>query len=474
MKYSYFKIVAVLIFAMALVSPNLKAQNERSLYYMRQIPQASYANPAFVPEFKFYLGVPGASSIYAAYNNNGFKYADVVTRRADDSLVLDQHKLLNALGAKNDLGIRINEELFALGFKAGKSYICLSLNTKAIFNFHYTKDFMSLLINGNEQFLGKSVDLSGTTANGIAYGEAALGFARQINSKLSVGARLKYLYGIAAIETQNSKLSFATDQKTFALNVTSDIQVNMAQPTDDKNKVDMNTIFSNPGMAFDLGFTYALTNKISINASILDIGSITWKKKATNYISVKPNSSFTFNGVAINDLFNNKQTSDSTFNHLLDTINNKLSIKEEHKTFKTRLAQKFIVGASYKLDTNTLAGVVIRNEFFAGSYNPSLTLSINHEFGRIFSAMLSYSYTDRNFLNIGTGFALNLGPLQIYGVVDNVIAAMQITRSQTVNAQMGLNFVIGYPRKHKKPKEPVLPRIPPSPLKGDPKSSLTS
>jgi hypothetical protein len=284
---------------------------------------------------------------------------------------------------------------------------------------------------------------------------------------------LKYLYGAAAIETQNSKLSFSTDQKTFALTAISDIQVNMAQPTNDKNKVDMNTLFSNPGMAFDLGFSYALTKRFSINASLLDIGSITWKKKVTNYISTKPNSSFTFNGVEINDLFNKKQTSDSTFNHLLDTINSKFSIKEGHKSFKTRLAQKFIIGACYKLDTNTLAGVVIRNEFFAGTYNPSLTLSINHSFGRIFSGMISYSYIDKNFLNIGTGFALNLGPLQIYGVVDNVIAAMQITRSQTVNAQVGLNFVLGYTRKHKRSKIPYIPRIPPSPLEDDLKPALT-
>jgi hypothetical protein len=473
MKNSYYKIIVLLIIVQALVSSILKAQNERSLYYMRQIPQASYANPAFTPEFNFYISIPGASSVYAAYNNNGFKYADVITRRADDSLVLNQHKLLNALGTKNDIGIRLNEELFALGFKAGKNYISLSLNTKAIFDFHYTKDFMALLINGNSQFLGKSVDLSGASANGIIYGEAALGFARQVNSKLSVGARIKYLYGAEDIETKNSKLSLSTDQQTFALTAVSNIQVNMAQPTGDNNKFDINSIFSNPGMAFDFGVNYALTHQISLNASILDIGSITWNKKVTNYISEKPNSSFTFSGIDINEFFKNKGTSDSTFNHLLDTINNKFKVKESHNSFKTTLPLKFIIGASYKLDSTNIAGIIIRNEFFDGNYNPSFTLSINHEFGRILSGVISYSYVDRNFLNIGAGFALNLGPLQIYGVVDNAIAAMQITKSQTVNAQVGLNFVFGYARKKKGFKEPYIPRIPPSALQDDLKPALT-
>lgn len=307
MKTSYSKIIALLIIALALASTSVKAQNERSLYYMRRIPQASYANPAFTPELKFYVSIPGVSSISAAYNNNGFKYNDVITHRADDSLMIDQHKLLNALKANNDMGIRINEELFALGFWRGKNYISLSLNTKAIFNFHYTKDFMALLINGNAQFIGQNVDLSRTTANGIAYGEAALGFARQVNPKLTVGARLKYLYGIAAITTKNAKLSLTTDQNTFDLTAVSDIRVNMSQPTDKNDKFDMNAIFSNPGMAIDLGVNYALTDRIALNASILDIGSITWKKKVTNYVSAKPNSTFTFSGVNINDFFQIKQ-----------------------------------------------------------------------------------------------------------------------------------------------------------------------
>lgn len=473
MKNSYSKIVAVIIIVQALVSSTLKAQNERSLYYMRQIPQASYANPAFTPEFKFYMSIPGASSVSVAYNNSGFKYSDVVTRRNDDSLVIDQHKLLNSLGTNNDMGVRINEELFAMGFKIGKSYISLSLNTKSIANFHYTKDFMSLLINGNAQFLGKTVDLSGSKMNGLAYGEVVLGFARQINNKLSLGTRIKYLYGIAVIETKKSKLTLTTDEKTFALTALSDIQINMAQPTDEKDKFITKAIRNNHGMAFDLGATYVLNEKVLINASILDIGSIHWNKKVTNYTSEKPNSTFTFSGVDINDFFKNKGTSDSSFNHLLDTINDKFKIKESHSGFKTQLAKKFILGASYMLDTNTLTGVVFRNEFFAGTYNPSLTLSITHEFGRIFSGMVSYSYCDKNFLNVGVGFASNLGPLQIYGVVDNVIAAMQVKNSKTVNAQIGLNLVLGYSRKKKGFKEPYIPRIPPSPLHDDLKPALT-
>ena len=97
MKNSYLKIVVVLIMAQVLFITCLIAQNERSVYYMRQIPQASYANPAFMPWFKFYLSVPVVASNYVSYHNSCFNYNDVITKRPDDSLVFDQNKLLNAI-----------------------------------------------------------------------------------------------------------------------------------------------------------------------------------------------------------------------------------------------------------------------------------------------------------------------------------------------------------------------------------------
>ena len=458
MKTSYLKIIAVLIMAQALNISNMNAQNERSMYYMRQIPQSSYGNPAFMPGFKFYLGVPVLSSTYLSYHNSGFNYKDAITKRADDSLVFDQNKLLKAIGKNNDFGASSQVEFLAFGFKAGKSYLSFSLGFKEQSNFHYTKDLMTLLIDGNAPFIGKTVEISGAKLYAIAYGEAALGFAREINSKLKVGARLKYLYGAAAINSQNSKVTLTTDPVTYALTAVSDIHVDYATPTNDQNEFDPLKLTKNTGLAFDLGFDYKVNDKISVNASLLDIGNITWNEKVSNFVSTTPNNSFTFNGVVINDLFSKNSSSDSTFNHLLDTLKNKFNVEETHKSFKTGLVKRVNIGASWQFSNKNLAGINIRNEFFAGSYNPSVTLSLNHQFGRILSGTVSYSYIDRSFTNIGAGFALNLGPFQIYGVVDNFIAPMQMQTMQTINAQVGLNLVFGNTlKKTKKPKPEIMP-----------------
>lgn len=457
MKTSYFKIIALLIMAQALTISNLNAQNERSMYYMRQIPQASYGNPAFMPECKFYISVPVIASNYASYHNSGFKYNDVFTRRADDSLIFDQKKFINALGNNNDMGFSVQKELIALGFKQGKNYFSFSLGLKGEGNFHYTKDLMSLLINGNAPFLGKTVDISGSKVFGIAYGEAALGFAREINTKLKVGVRLKYLFGALAINSANSRVTLTTDPTTYAITAMSDIHVDYAMSKNNQDKFAISAMTKNPGVAIDLGLDYKVNERLSVNASLLDLGSITWKEKVTNYISTTPNNSFTFNGVVVNDLFSKNGSTDSTFNHVLDTLKNKFNVAETHKSFKTSLVKRVNIGATWMLDNKNLAGFIMRNEFFAGSYNPSVTLSLNHQFGRVLSGTVSYSYIDKSFTNIGAGFSLNLGPVQIYGVVDNIIAPMQIKSTQTVNAQIGLNLIFGYNLKKVKKSDPELP-----------------
>jgi len=252
-----------------------------------------------------------------------------------------------------------------------------------------------------------------------------------------------------------------TDPVTYALTAVSDIHVDYAYASKTKNnkdEFDPAGITKNPGFAFDLGADYQVNEKLSVNASILDVGSITWNEKVSNFVSTIPNNSFTFNGIAINNLFSKNSSNDSTFNHLLDTLKNKFNVEETHKSFKTSLVKRVNIGATWRLDTRNLAGIIIRNEFFAGSYNPSVTLSLNHQFGRILSGTVSYSYIDRSFANIGAGFAANLGPLQLYAVVDNVIAPLQLKTTQTVNVQFGLNLVFGNMFKRKNNSEIAIPK----------------
>ena len=86
--------VAALIVGMVLVYQGY-AQTEATSYFMNSIPQVAIHNPAFVPNYKFSIGLP-FSSIMMGYSNNGFSYNDLVTRQ-DGNVSADLNKLVKSL-----------------------------------------------------------------------------------------------------------------------------------------------------------------------------------------------------------------------------------------------------------------------------------------------------------------------------------------------------------------------------------------
>ena len=66
-------------------------------------------------------------------------------------------------------------------------------------------------------------------------------------------------------------------------------------------------------------------------------------------------------------------------------------------------------------------------------------------------ASLSYTAMHRSFINLGGGISLNLGPLQIYAISDNLSALFNLAKitgggivpqtAKTLHTRIGVNFV---------------------------------
>lgn len=207
MSKKIYKFILVSLIYFLFISENQSfAQDGNTIYFMQNIPQSSFSNPALMPNCKFYLGLPGISSLQFNLDNSGFSYNDVFTRRADDSLIIDKDKLLGALSDKNKLSYDMSEQIFAMGFRAKRSYFSLSVNSKISANFNYTKDFMTFLLKGNAEFIGKDIDLSGSKLEANTYSEIALGYAREFGKKFTFGMRVKYLVGAVNVYTERSDI----------------------------------------------------------------------------------------------------------------------------------------------------------------------------------------------------------------------------------------------------------------------------
>jgi hypothetical protein len=463
------------------------SQMDNTIHLLPIIPQSVYTNPAFKPKAKFFMGCPALSSLYIGIAHTGFNYHDLINRRSDDSLEITMDNVISKLANTNFLSVNLNEELFAMGFKARKSYITFSVTEKASFRFGYPKDLIALAWKGNGQFVGKTLDLSGIGVNGSLYNEIALGYMRDVRIRtktVTIGARFKYLQGMANIWTQKNDITVDIDEEDFAHTAHTDFIMNICVPEglginlDSINSGDSTSgnddfdpkqyLLHNPnkGLGIDLGAYYKLNKSFSFGASFLDIGYINWGKgegaEVRNYTSNV--ESFKFDGIDINQFFNEEDSViQDQFNDIGDSIVDIFKISTTKNSYKAPLPAKMYLTAIYTITKHDKVGLLMRGEFFNRHMYPSFTVSYNKWFGRMLSAAVSYSVMNRSYLNLGFAMAMNLGPFQGYVSTDNFYCLLDPESTKTINIHFGLNLIIGY--KDVKPNYSLFRIIPKEPLK---------
>ncbi len=426
----------------------LFAQQEFTLHMMRTIPQSAYNNPAYVPKFNCYVGLPVVSSIYTSEYSSGFNYNDIFSKRAeDDSLILNLENLNNKLKKRNYL---INEQeidVLSFGFRINpKLYFNFNLTGKDVAMMEYPRDILALLVEGNSDYVGQTMDLK-LNAHGVGYFETAAGLSYQVNDRLSVGGRLKYLSGVMNVQTNQAEFSLFTDE-FYELTISGNIDVKTSGVEELFNDnyslsfSDLGKYFKNSGVAIDLGATYELTEKLTIGASVSDIGFIKWKSNVAQYSMDSELSEFTWEGLDISKLIRDENELDD----LLDSLGNSFEFTETlDGSYTTKLPLRAYFTSSYQLPYNAQLGMVLFGEKIDNRILGGLGVVANKRIGKYVDFSLSYSFRKDAYNNLGGGVSLNLPPFQIYAVSDNLLgAAMNINEAKYLNFRVGLNLVFDW------------------------------
>ncbi len=437
------------------------AQVEGTLQYMNTLPQSVVNNPAFVPSYKFSLGLP-FSSFYAGYTNNGFAYNDLVTRK-DGKVNADLTKWINKLPSKTYISPAISLDFLRLGIKINsKLYVTANATIKSYSYFLMPKDFASVFVEGNAPYVNSKINLS-PALESVSYLETALGASYQINPKLTMGGRLKILKGIANITTQSSNMSIAVDENYY-LTASADLSVKTSGINDITNSgynfsKEFKNYMKNNGVAIDVGATYRLLDKLTLNASLIDLGGINWKNNLYQYSLDKSKANYTFSGINATDLVNGN--ANDYMQAQTDSIKAHFKWQEgSTSSYRTALPTKMLLGGNYELVKNFNVGTVFFAEKFQGRFSPGWTTSVNKNFGNAISTSLSYTLSNRSFNNFGAGLSFNMTPIQLYVIGDNLLRmpasliAHQnlnnyINNSQVINIRMGVNIVVGRDRGQK-------------------------
>ena len=410
---------------------------------------------------------------------------------------------MNRLKDNNKLNVNFSTEILSAGWYKGKNFWSFNIGLRTDIGANLTKNmftFLNEMETVEENWRNSNYDISGQQLNINAYTEIGLGLSRQINSRLTVGARVKALLGIGNMELKLNRVAMSA-------NLPSDQQINQwssesywnsmtpsqaaqaAQELKDKfNNYHANLTvgaelkssfkglelqeeegkdyvtdfdfdsgklgIAGYGFGIALGASYKILDNLTVSASILDLGFISWSKSSTKIASanpdpidikgstyanmVDPNNPNTVMN-AVNQLQNDAQgyMDRVTNGDVLDYDMLQLEVSDAKESRKSRLASTLVLGAEYGFFNNKLAvGVLSTTRFVQPDALTELTFSANYRPKSWFNVALSYSAIQSAGKSFGLG--LKLGPLFVG--TDYMFLGKN---SNSVNGFVGVSIPLG-------------------------------
>lgn len=467
------KIIAIKYFLVYLILfagvITLSAQESTTLYFMKGIPQSDLQNPALHNDSsKVVVGLPGLSGLYFGVSSS-FAIRDLIhkgTGILTDSMVLDLNHFEHSLKKTNSIEQNFSLPLFSLGIHIKKSFFSFGITEKEVSQLTFAKSLVTFIKDGNAPYLGQNFDLGNIEMNAIHYREFAFGYSNElIKNRLTVGIKIKALYGKSAIQTERMNLKVETAQDGSYLNVRSDMKINLSAPViaefDSVNYfsaiVDHNSKTKdyvmqkgNKGVAFDLGAVYKLTPKITLSGSVIDLGKISFKQDVTTINHV---STYKWEGIDYSKSIDKAQSDYVAPADLMKEEVTKLenSFKPDKsefgsKAFDMNIPTKIYLGGTYQLNDKINFGLLDRLYKYGNVSKNTVSVSANTMLNEFFSITGSYSMIGNSYDNLGLGMGVRYGCMQFYMVGDNLLALAGPARIEVINCRFGMNLLFG--RKH--------------------------
>lgn len=464
------QIVKTIIVGLSLIAgfTSVKAQESAILQFMKGLPQSTLQNPALHNDSSdVVMGIPGLSGLYMDVNSPFASY-DLIhkgTGVLSDELVLDIDNFPQSLRKVNTLEQNLSVPLFYLGIRSKNSFFSLGITEKQTSQLTFNKSLVQFIADGNAPYVGQNYDLGNLDMDAFHYREFALGYSNEVmKNKLTVGVKAKILYGKMALQTQRNNMTVETAPDGTSIILNADMNISMSAPAQvkydsegyfdgmDNEDMDPNNYMlqnGNTGMAFDLGAVYKLTPKLTLSASLVDIGKISFNKDITTL-----DYTYTYNWEGI-DFSNSVDKAQEDYVKPGDLFDNEMDKIEETfkphrsnfgtKGFNTNIPLKVYLGGTYELSPKVNIGLLERFYKNGDFTQNTISLSGNTLLGNFLTLSGSYSVIGHRMNNLGLGMAVRAGFFQFYIAGDNMLA-MRPSRAQYANARFGVNFLMGRKR----------------------------
>ena len=299
--------------AAVLVCTGAAAQNP-TLYFMEGVPLRSQMNPALAPQ-RGYFNIPvlGGLAVTAGGNTS----LDHLLFRRDGRLVTLLSPSVSSADALSDLhsenlvnaDIRVN----LLGFGAytanRKHFWSFDLNLRTSVSTQFPYELFHFFKTG------ESAQVRNLGLSSDAYAEAGFNYSFPIGEKFYVGARVKFLVGLARAKSYFTQFNVSLGENEWYAEAVGELEVNsnlLTIPT--RQEAGQDGVYRNYyqlddmefdakfkpagyGAAFDIGATYEPIPNLLVSAAINDIGFIAWNKASSMHGTVSRR--LTFDGAQV-------------------------------------------------------------------------------------------------------------------------------------------------------------------------------
>ena len=459
-----------ILFLILAITTSLNAQQKLSFSF-GEIPQNLMLNPGAETNFRSHYGVPVLSNFSFTAGFTGFTLADLFSNDSRD-FNLKFEEVLNNIDSDDYININTVIEVLSAGFRIDdKTYVSFGFYEELDIITYLPKDISELVYYGNEPFLNRPFSVSEIVMKADLLGVLHAGVSRKVDEKLTIGGRVKIYSSSLNIETNNNSGTItATSNNTNIIRQTldnldaeirtsgiidsNDVDDEFSNDVDDESSNDLfsNTLLGgNLGLGFDVGLTYHFSPQLEFTGSIIDIGFIKHSKNIRN---------FTAKGNYILDGINFEYNSDDPIDYWQQLENDfKANVPTEEtenaytswRPMKINAALKYSFGEkrskfcytkthkqyyynSIGFQVHTIMRPLKPQFSFTSFYEKSLSKKIHTKF----------THTINGYSSAIFGFAtsLQVGKLNIFGVLDNILAVTDVASANNISLNFGFNIVI--------------------------------
>ena len=453
----------------------VQGQNKQLLYDFTEIPQAGMINPGMETDFQWYSGVPALSGVMLQAGSSGLSVNDIF---ANDGLdINDKIRERAVFGMKptDELSGTFQIEFLNFGFRGKDSNVFYTggmyLEGDAIG--YWFRDYAILAFEGNADRLNRRFELDHLKTRGELVNVFHFGVNKKINRDLTIGGRAKIYSSIFDFNSTKNEGYFVTtegEDNIFASTLNADMELRTSglQALDDARDDDniaataiKRAFFGgNLGIGLDLGFTYHLNEQTVLTGSLLDVGFIYHTNATKNYTL---NGNATVEGVVITPEETINPNTDF-YQDLVDDINAFIPYEENNDSYLTFRPTKLYASLRYNFGEQMLSrgncdcGINATSNSSRSKYANSvggqlymisrprgpqaaLTAFYQRHLGDILAVKGTYTVDKFSYTNLGLGLNLQLGPVNLYAMADNLLAYRNLADSRYTSFQLGLNII---------------------------------